>query len=112
MAPRESLGEALSRIIAWASPRAGAPHGHADDDDVEVQETRVSLRCPLSGMRVRRAGRITTTMAVSIFDLDYFLESAERTRKWQCPTSCAPLPLSVHFFLQITAWCDSKQVLI
>ena len=91
MAPTETLAAAEARVAAWAAPAQGGGAGD-DDDDIIVGAAAASLRCPLSGMRVRRAARVTTSTAVAIFDLDAFLEVAERTRKWQDPTSCASFP--------------------
>ncbi|KAG2484222.1 hypothetical protein HYH03_016957 [Edaphochlamys debaryana] len=60
-----------------------------DDDEVQTGTTVLSLRCPLTGSRVRTPGRFAEVAGLACFDLDAFLDSAARTRKWQCPHSMA-----------------------
>ena len=59
----------------------------ATNEDVQVATNIVSLRCPLTGARVRRAGRFEGIDALAGFDLDAYLSVAARTRKWQCPVT-------------------------
>ena len=59
----------------------------SSSEDVQVSSNIVSLRCPLTGSRVKRAGRFMGVDALAGFDLDAFLEMAARTRKWQCPVT-------------------------
>ena len=65
-----------------------------DDDELQVGATVLSLRCPLLGSRIRTPGRFAEVPGLACFDLEAFLDSAARTRKWQCPTSMAHT--SVH----------------
>jgi hypothetical protein len=88
MAPREELPVARAAAAAAASFARGAQEG----DDVIVGPMHVSLICPLSRLRPRRAARVTVSRAPAIFDLDFFLEQAARTHKWQCPHTCEPFP--------------------
>ena len=62
-------------------------HGDGDDDLVTVN-TRLSLRCPLTGSRMRTPARFSEVEGLMSFDLDAFLALAERSRKWQCPHRC------------------------
>ena len=55
------------------------------NDDIVVASNIVSLRCPMTGSRVVRAGRFQGIDALAGFDMDAFLSMAARTRKWQCP---------------------------
>lgn len=45
----------------------------------------LSLKDPLTGSRIVTAARFLDTRGLVSFDLDAFLQTAERTRKWQCP---------------------------
>ena len=53
----------------------------------------LSLRCPLSGTRIRAPARFAPVRGLSAFDLDDFLDLAGRSRKWQCPHSMRALPV-------------------
>lgn len=76
MAPHETPDDAYARVRRRVA---------ADGDDIEVASTTVSLRCPMTGGRVGRAGRFQGIDALEAFDMDAFLSMAARTRKWQCP---------------------------
>jgi hypothetical protein len=65
----------------------------SEDDEVEIGCTMVSLRCPLSGSRIRMPARFASVGGLNAFDLDTFLDVAQRTRKWQCPHSMRSLPV-------------------
>lgn len=97
MAPREPLVVARCRVAAAAA--AAVAGGGNEDDDVIIGSTYVSLKCPLSRMRPRRAARVTISCVPAIFDLDFFLEQAARTHKWQCPHTYAT---SSHAFVEST----------
>ncbi len=49
----------------------------------------LSLKCPLTGMRMKRPARFAQVPGLACFDLEPFLDLAQRTRKWQCPHSMA-----------------------
>ena len=57
------------------------------DEDLEIHSSVISLRCPLSGSRVRVPARFVGVHGLVAFDLETFLSMAERSRKWQCPHS-------------------------
>jgi hypothetical protein len=82
---------------------AAAANGHAavsnaggdgldDDDDVIMGNTVVSLKDPYTNMRMATAARFVDTAgaAPSAFDLEPFLDMAQRTRKWMDPHSSKP----------------------
>ena len=65
-----------------------------DDEEVEIEtvNTVVSLRCPLTGSRIKTPARFSdVAKGLVCFDLEAFLSVAERTRKWQCPHRCVCL---------------------
>jgi len=61
-----------------------APTNDLDDDLVQLSGTTLSLKCPLSGRRVRTPVRFEgPQQPLEVFDLDCFMEVVQRTRKWQ-----------------------------
>lgn len=58
----------------------------AGDGDVEVCVNAVSLRCPLTAMRIKKPAHFTTAPGLAYFDLDSFLEMTQRSGKWQVGT--------------------------
>ncbi|KAM6597956.1 hypothetical protein CsatA_008480 [Cannabis sativa] len=88
--PKESDGEpfeeALARVRRCVG--GGATKDDADSDsDIEVvaDSFSVNLRCPMSGSRMKVAGRFKPCAHMGCFDLDVFVELNQRSRKWQCP---------------------------
>lgn len=88
--PKESEGErfedALARVRRCIS--GGTSNDNADSDsDLEVvaESFAVNLRCPMSGSRMKVAGRFKPCAHMGCFDLDVFVEMNQRSRKWQCP---------------------------
>ena len=67
--------------------------GDESDDEVEIGCTVVSLRCPMSGGRMRTPARFASVGGLNAFDLDTFLDVVQRSRKWQCPHSMRNLPV-------------------
>nr|QBB20015.1 E3 SUMO protein ligase SIZ1-like proteon [Ettlia sp. YC001] len=63
-----------------------------DDDDIIVGNIVVSLKDPMSGARMNVPVRFTDTAgtAPSAFDLDTFLEMAQRSKKWLDPHNQEP----------------------
>jgi hypothetical protein len=59
--------------------------GDEEDEDLEITHTRLSLKCPLSGTRISTPARFVDVSGLNCFDLDTFLLTAQRSRKWQCP---------------------------
>ncbi|XP_051142503.1 E3 SUMO-protein ligase SIZ1-like isoform X2 [Andrographis paniculata] len=90
MIPKESDGEvfedALARVRRCVG--GGADTENADSDsEIEVvsDSIPVNLRCPMSGLRMKVAGRFKPCAHMGCFDLEVFVEINQRTRKWQCP---------------------------
>ena len=60
--------------------------GGCPDDELQVETTVVSLKDTLTGLRMAIPARFCDVPGIiRCFDLDTFLSSVERTRKWQCP---------------------------
>ncbi|KAL2332057.1 hypothetical protein Fmac_019638 [Flemingia macrophylla] len=90
MIPKESDGErfedALARVCCCVG--GGNANDNADSDsDLEVVSDTfsINLRCPMSGSRMKIAGRFKPCVHMGCFDLEVFVEMNERSRKWQCP---------------------------
>ena len=60
---------------------------------MQIGRTVLSLRCPLTGSRINTPARFAPVGGVTAFDLDAFLDLAQRSRKWQCPHSMRALPV-------------------
>lgn len=75
--------------------QAGTGKGDANDSDEElvVGGTEFSLRCPLSGSRIRTPARFVGVPGLTAFDLETFLDMVKRSKKWQCPHSMRNLPV-------------------
>ncbi|XP_068500494.1 E3 SUMO-protein ligase SIZ1-like isoform X3 [Phaseolus vulgaris] len=90
MIPEEPNGErfedALARVCCCVG--GGNANDNADSDsDLEVVSDTfsINLRCPMSGSRMKIAGRFKPCVHMGCFDLEVFVEMNERSRKWQCP---------------------------
>ncbi|KAJ4786807.1 hypothetical protein LUZ62_038053 [Rhynchospora pubera] len=89
--PKEEEGEtymdALARVQRCIG--GGTATGNADDSDSDIElvsdSVTVNLRCPMSGMRMKVAGRFKSCAHMGCFDLETFVALNERSRKWQCP---------------------------
>ncbi|WOL00669.1 hypothetical protein Cni_G09382 [Canna indica] len=82
----EQFEDALTRVCRCVG--GGTPKESADSDsDLEVvaDSVTVSLRCPMSGSRMRIAGRFRPCVHMRCFDLETFIELNQHSRKWQCP---------------------------
>ncbi|KAK9079078.1 hypothetical protein SSX86_000748 [Deinandra increscens subsp. villosa] len=84
--PGESDGErfedALARVCRCVG--GGAPTENADSDsDLEVVADciPVNLRCPMSGSRMKIAGRFKPCAHMGCFDLEVFVQMNQRSRK-------------------------------
>ncbi|EIE20885.1 hypothetical protein COCSUDRAFT_48449 [Coccomyxa subellipsoidea C-169] len=91
MAPPETEQAALKRVVRQTRGVKG--EGDESDDEVEIGRTVVSLRCPMSGSRMRVPARFASVGGLNAFDLDTFLDVVQRSRKWQCPHSMRNLPV-------------------
>ncbi|KAL2622576.1 hypothetical protein R1flu_002781 [Riccia fluitans] len=83
----EDFEEAIGRVRRAFS---GSGEGNADDGDdsdleVVAESITVTLRCPMSGGRIKVAGRFKPCTHMGCFDLHTFVEMNQRARKWQCP---------------------------
>ncbi|KAL8204710.1 hypothetical protein R6Q57_010333 [Mikania cordata] len=88
--PKESDGEqfedALARICRCVGGGAATDNADSDSDlEVVADNISVSLRCPMSGSRMKIAGRFKPCVHMGCFDLEVFVEMNQRSRKWQCP---------------------------
>ncbi|KAG0464730.1 hypothetical protein HPP92_018894 [Vanilla planifolia] len=65
---------------------ASAAENADSDGDLEVVADTVSvnLDCPMSGSRIKIAGRFKPCIHMGCFDLETFVELNQRSRKWQC----------------------------
>lgn len=110
--PSESQGEsfdmALSRVRRCIGGGGGGALGDDSDSDLEVvsEWVTVNLRCPMSGSRMKVAGRFKPCVHMACFDLHTFVELNQRARKWQCPICLKNYSLKDliidPFFTQIT----------
>jgi len=57
----------------------------AKDDDIETTSTVMSLKCPLSFMRLQLPCRSTICSHNQCFDASSFLEVQEQAPQWNCP---------------------------
>ncbi|GAU15620.1 hypothetical protein TSUD_108790 [Trifolium subterraneum] len=88
--PKESDGERFEAALARVCCRVGGGNSanEADSDsDLEVVSDTfsINLRCPMSGSRMKIAGRFKPCVHMGCFDLEVFVEMNQRSRKWQCP---------------------------
>ncbi|XP_050386175.1 E3 SUMO-protein ligase SIZ1-like [Argentina anserina] len=88
--PKEEDGElfedALARVRRCIGGGAAMAHDDSDSDlEVISDSVSVNLRCPLSGSRMKVAGRFRPCAHMGCFDLETFVKSNQRSRKWQCP---------------------------
>ncbi|ETO03884.1 hypothetical protein RFI_33518, partial [Reticulomyxa filosa] len=61
------------------------------EDDVCVGQTKVSLRCPLSIIRIQTPVRGCHCIHPQCLDLESYLAFSHRTGNWQCPVCTQPL---------------------
>lgn len=111
-ARQHTVGDPLAAPAAAGQPAAAAANGTAngvqtiesdDDDDIIVGNIVVSLKDPMSGARMNAPVRFTDTAgtAPSAFDLDAFLEMAQRSKKWLDPHNQEPSTIQN---LQVWNW--------
>ncbi|KAF5783509.1 putative chromatin regulator PHD family [Helianthus annuus] len=88
--PKEADGErfedALARVRRCVGGGAATENADSDSDlEVVAENISVNLRCPMSGSRMKIAGRFKPCLHMGCFDLEVFVEMNQRSRKWQCP---------------------------
>ncbi|XP_024382422.1 E3 SUMO-protein ligase SIZ1 isoform X3 [Physcomitrium patens] len=86
----EPFEEAMARVRRCINGGGGqglGADGDGSDSDLEVvaESISVNLRCPMSGSRIKVAGRFKPCLHMGCFDLDTYVEMNQRARKWQCP---------------------------
>lgn len=83
----EPLEEALARVRRCIGGGGSLENSEDGDSDLEVvsDSVTVNLRCPMSGSRIRVAGRFKPCEHMGCFDLQSLIELTQHTRKWQCP---------------------------
>ncbi|XP_027343660.1 E3 SUMO-protein ligase SIZ1-like isoform X3 [Abrus precatorius] len=91
MIPKVSDGERFEDALARVCCCVGGGNANDDadsDSDLEVVSDTfsINLRCPMSGSRMKIAGRFKPCVHMGCFDLEVFVEMNQRSRKWQCPT--------------------------
>ncbi|XP_010264787.1 PREDICTED: E3 SUMO-protein ligase SIZ1-like [Nelumbo nucifera] len=90
MIPKETEGErfedALARVCRCIGGGNTTENADSDSDlEVVADSVTVNLRCPMSGSRIKTAGRFKPCAHMGCFDLETFVELNQRSRKWQCP---------------------------
>ncbi|XVE79080.1 hypothetical protein DITRI_Ditri14bG0028700 [Diplodiscus trichospermus] len=90
MIPKETDGEpfedALARVCRCVGGGTATDNGDSDSElEVIADFIGVNLRCPMSGSRIKVAGRFKPCVHMGCFDLEVFVELNQRSRKWQCP---------------------------
>ncbi|KAL8227224.1 hypothetical protein R6Q57_017056 [Mikania cordata] len=88
--PKESDGErfedAMARVCRCVGGGAATENADSDSDlEVVADNIPVNLRCPMSGSRMKIAGRFKPCVHMGCFDLEVFVQMNQRSRKWQCP---------------------------
>ncbi|XP_076896024.1 E3 SUMO-protein ligase SIZ1-like [Bidens hawaiensis] len=88
--PKESDGErfedAVARVCRCVGGGPATDNADSDSDlEVVADSIPVNLRCPMSGSRIKIAGRFKPCAHMGCFDLEVFVQMNQRSRKWQCP---------------------------
>ncbi|KAI3823243.1 hypothetical protein L1987_04676 [Smallanthus sonchifolius] len=88
--PKESDGErfedAVARVCRCVGGGAATENADSDSDlEIVADSISVNLRCPMSGSRMKIAGRFKPCAHMGCFDLEVFVQLNQRSRKWQCP---------------------------
>ncbi|CAM8898029.1 unnamed protein product [Rhodiola kirilowii] len=88
--PKEPYGEpfeeALARVRRCVGGGASTDNADSDSDiELVAESIVVNLRCPMSGSRMKIAGRFKPCLHMGCFDLEIFVEMNQRSKKWQCP---------------------------
>ena len=77
--------------ILQAGSLKGDPND--SDDDMVLGSIEFTLRCPLTGSRIKTPARFAGVPGLTAFDLDAFVGMVKRSKKWQCPHSMRNLPV-------------------
>ncbi|KAF8369573.1 hypothetical protein HHK36_032399 [Tetracentron sinense] len=84
--PKEPVGEqfedAIARVCRCIGGGTAAENADSDSDlEVVADSVTVNLRCPMSGSRMKTAGRFKPCVHMGCFDLETFVELNQRSRK-------------------------------
>lgn len=101
--PKESVGEhfedALTRVCRCIGGGTATENADSDSDiEVVADSFTVSLRCPMSGSRIKVAGRFKPCIHMGCFDLDTFVELNQRSRKAITAHRCCICKQSLSWF--------------
>ncbi|KAG0599443.1 hypothetical protein M758_12G152300 [Ceratodon purpureus] len=84
--PYEEAMARVRRCIGGGGQGVGCDDDGSDSDlEVVAESINVNLRCPMSGSRIKVAGRFKPCLHMGCFDLNTYVELNQRARKWQCP---------------------------
>ncbi|KAH7855588.1 hypothetical protein Vadar_026544 [Vaccinium darrowii] len=82
----EPFEDALARVRCCIRGGMVTENGDSDSDlEVIADIFTVSLRCPMSGCRIKTAGRFKPCAHMGCFDLQTFVQLNQHSKKWQCP---------------------------
>ncbi|KAI3905723.1 hypothetical protein MKW92_035594, partial [Papaver armeniacum] len=82
----ERFEDAHARVCRCIGGGNDAENADSDGDlEVVADSVTVNLGCPMSGSRIKTAGRFKPCIHMGCFDLETFVELNQRSRKWQCP---------------------------
>ena len=62
--------------------------------DVEQEEQTISLKCPISYMRMNIPSRGLNCVHLSCFDLENYIRNCTIKQSFNCPICCKPLPVN------------------
>lgn len=65
---------------------------NANDAEIELSSQVLSLKCPLSYMRLVTPVRATTCTHVQCFDATSYLQLQQQGPQWVCPVCSKPAP--------------------
>jgi len=94
---KELLNKVLSGVKRSAESILSGMKEHSGEDDIEVGSSKMSLKCPLSYIRIQTPVRSTMCTHLQCFEIDSWLQINEQTPQWQCPTCERELPLDKIF---------------
>ncbi|PSR93024.1 E3 SUMO-protein like [Actinidia chinensis var. chinensis] len=82
----EPFEDALARVRCCIGGGMFTANEDSDGDLEVISDcVVVNMRCPMSGSRIKTAGRFRRCAHIGCFDLETFVQINQRSRKWQCP---------------------------
>lgn len=82
MAPSESIDSAIARVCKLFDDGSDPA-----EDTIAISSQVISLKDPMSGLRMVVPARFKDASGLQSFDLDSFLSVVEQNRKWQDPST-------------------------